>query len=160
MLFRFFVLQVKWTSHVMVRRHVRAEANLSDMHGIATIWRSRLLRRRKTICKSSLGQLPATEFDINVKTCSSFSNMWTAPTRSSAACTRILMVSARTHDGRTFALTVLVLVSQSLIQSKHPPRRLQTTKRSVCANVRHALYIPNSITPGHIGDPCAPNVSS
>ena len=70
------------------------------------------------------------------------------------------MVSARTRDDRTFALTVLELVSQSLIQSKHPPRRLQTTKRSVCANVRYALYIPNSIAPGHIGDPCAPNVSS
>ena len=103
--------------------------NSSDVHGIATIWRSRLSRRRKTVCKSSLGQLPATEFDIDVKTL----------TRSSAACMRILMVSARTHDGRTFALTVLVLVSQSLIQSKHTPRRLQTTKRSVCANVRHAL---------------------
>ena len=53
----------------------------------------------KTICKSSLGQLLATEF--------------------------------------YFILNML-----------------QTTKRSAWANKRHALGIPNPMTPGHIDDLC------
>ena len=102
----------------------------------------------KTICKSSLGQLLATEFDFIL-------NLH-APTLLSAARMRISVVSNRAHEKRTFALTLrvrssLLLFPQSWIEFgrwKLPLRRLLTTKRSVWANKRHALGISNPMTAG------------
>ena len=54
-----------------------------------------------TICKSSLGQLLATEFDFILNIC-------TATTHFSAACMRISVVNNRAHEKRTFALTLRV----------------------------------------------------
>ena len=97
-------------------------------------------------------------------------NICTAPSRSSAACMRISVVTHRTHEKLIFCCDC----ARSIITSACPSvidwlwgrngnflfDGWQTIKRSVCANVRHALYIPDPITPGHIDDPCAPNVSS
>ena len=109
----------------------------------------------KTICKSSLGQLLAMGFDFIPNTC-------TAPTFSSAACMRISVVSNRSHEKRTFALTLrvrssLLLFSQSWIDfgrngNSHfdgcrPPREVYW-QMSV-------IRFPNPTTPGHIDDPCA-----
>ena len=74
----------------------------------------------KNICKSSLGQLLATDFDIAVKSCFPFSTFARLQLAPSAACMKICVVSNKTHEKRTTALTVRVrssvlLVPQSLI---------------------------------------------
>ena len=99
MLFRFFVLQVKWTSHVMVktpctcRSPTRVTCTVSQQFGVF---------QTVTTAKNHLQELSRAASSNGVRhKCQDMLfvlNMWTAPTRSSAACKRILMVSNKTHE--------------------------------------------------------------
>ena len=144
-LFRFFVLQVKWTSHVMVktpctcRSPTPVTCTVSQRLGVF-----QTVTTTKTICKSSLGQLLATEFDIDVKPCFSFSTCARLQLTPSAACLKRCVVSNKTHEKTHLCVDRACACLSVFVPVNTPPRRLQTTKRSACANVRHALYIPNS----------------
>ena len=101
----------------------------------------------KTTCKSSLGQLLATEFGTDAKSCFSFSTF----TRHQLARTHLCV-----DRERSIITSACLSVIDRLWEGwKLPLRRLQTNKRSVCACVPHALCSPNPIAPKHIDDRCA-----
>ena len=106
MLIRFFVLQEEWTSRIMVkapctcRSPTRVTCTVSQNFGVPDCHVSENHSQEFSRAASVYGvryKCQDMPFDLN---------MCMAPTRSSAACMKILTVSARAHDEGTFALTV------------------------------------------------------
>ena len=115
----------------------------------------------KTICKSYLGQLLATEFDIDVKPCFSFSTCARLHLTPSAACLKRCVVSNKTHEKTHLCVDRACACLSVFVPVKTPTSTAADNQEKCmrkCASC--AVHSKLQITPGHIGDPSAKNVSS